>query len=79
MAAVKVILLSVLIIAIAFAGLALQILFRKGGKFPNTHVSGNKYLRSKGVTCIQTYDKIEQSKVRKELRFKGMTVYHPNN
>ena len=76
---VKVILLSVVIMAIAFAGLALQILFKKGGKFPNTHVSGNKFLKSKGVTCIQTYDKIEQSKVKKELRFKDFTLYHPDN
>ena len=78
MAILKVILLSVVILAIALAGLAVQILFKKGGKFPNTHVGGNRYLRSKGVTCIQTYDKIEQSKVKKELRFKDLTLNHPH-
>ena len=78
MAILKVILLSVVILAIALAGLAVQILFKKGGKFPNTHVGGNKYLKSKGVTCIQTYDKIEQSKVKKELRFKDLKLNHPH-
>jgi hypothetical protein len=73
---VKVMLLSVAIMAIAFVGLAVKILFKKGGKFPNTHISGNKYLRAKGVTCIQTYDKMEQSKGKKILRFKGLTLGH---
>ena len=78
MTILKVILLSVVILAIALVGLAVQILFKKGGKFPNTHVGGNKYLKSKGVTCIQTYDKIEQSKVKKELRFKDLKLNHPH-
>ena len=78
MVILKVILLSVVIVAITLLGLAVQILVKKGGKFPNTHVGGNKYLKSKGVTCIQTYDKIEQSKVKKELRFKDLTLNHPH-
>jgi hypothetical protein len=76
---VKVLLLSVVIMAIAFVGLAVKILFKKGGKFPNTHISGNKYLRAKGVTCIQTYDKLEQSKGKKILSFKGLTLSRPDN
>ena len=74
MVVIKVMLLSVAIMAIAFAGFAVKILFKKGGKFPNTHISGNKYLRSKGVTCIQTYDKLEQSKGKKVLRIKGLNL-----
>lgn len=79
MVVVKVILLSIVILAIVFVGLAFQILFKKGGKFPNTHIGGNKYLKSKGVTCFQTYDKIEQSKVRRELRFKELTLDHSDD
>lgn len=78
MAILKVIILSVVILAIALVGLAIQILVKKGGKFPNTHVGGNKYLKSKGVTCIQTYDKIEQAKVKKELQFKDLTFNPPH-
>ena len=46
---IKVILAAVVLMALAFAGLAITILVKKGGKFPNTHVSGNKYLRKKGI------------------------------
>ena len=27
------------------------------GKFPNTHVSGNKALRKKGIGCVQSQDR----------------------
>lgn len=74
MVVIKVMLLSIAIMAIAFAGLAIKILFKKGGKFPNTHISGNKYLRAKGVTCIQTYDKMEQAQGTKVLRIKGLNL-----
>lgn len=78
MAILKVIILSIVLLAIALVGLAIQILVKRGGKFPNTHVGSNKYLRSKGVTCIQTYDKIEQAKVKRELQFKDVTFNPPN-
>ncbi len=62
------------LIALAMVGLTLNILLKKGGKFPNTHVSGNKYLKSKGITCVQTYDKMEQEKAGKEIDFGSMRV-----
>lgn len=71
---VKVILLAVVIIGLAMLGLATQILLKKKGQFPNTHIGSNKYLKDQGVTCAQTYDKMEQAKARKELRFKAFTV-----
>ena len=70
----KVFLLAVALMALVVVGLALQILFKKGGKFPNTHIGSNKYMKEHGVTCAQTFDKIEQEKVRKELRFKQLSV-----
>jgi hypothetical protein len=76
---VKVMLLAVAVMAIAFVGLAVKILFKKGGRFPNTHISGNKYLRAKGVTCIQTYDKLEQSRGKKVFSFKGLKLGHAVN
>lgn len=74
MLVLKVFLLSVAIMALVLVGLALQIIMKKGGKFPNTHIGSNKYMKENGVTCAQTYDKIEQAKVRKELRFKQLSV-----
>jgi hypothetical protein len=70
----KVIFLAIILMIMVVAGLALQTLLKKGGKFPNTHVGSNKYLKSKGVTCAQTFDKMEQAKVRKELNSRKFTV-----
>ncbi|MBL7967967.1 MAG: hypothetical protein JNK09_13275 [Prolixibacteraceae bacterium] len=70
MAILKVVLLAIAIMALVFVGLAVQTLLKKGGKFPNTHIGSNKYMKANGVTCAQTYDKIEQAKAKKELRFK---------
>jgi hypothetical protein len=69
-----VILLAVILIAFAFAAFAIRILLKKGGRFPNTHVSGNKYLKSQGISCIQTYDRMEQANARKKVDFKDLTV-----
>jgi hypothetical protein len=69
-----VLLLAIVLVAFAIAAFAIRILIKKGGRFPNTHVSGNKYLKSQGVTCIQTYDKMEQANARKKVDFKKLTV-----
>lgn len=41
----------------AFAGFATQILLRKGGKFPNTSIGGNKKMRELGITCAKCDEK----------------------
>ena len=28
----------------------------KGGKFPNTHVGGNRDMRERGIGCVQSQD-----------------------
>ena len=50
-----------LIVAICIALLALQILLKKDGKFPNTHVSSNPAMRKKGIKCVQAQDREAQS------------------
>jgi hypothetical protein len=74
MEVIKVILLAVALVSIALLGLATQILLKKGGKFPNTHVGGNKHLKRQGVHCYQTQDKIEQKNARKEVDFKNVKI-----
>lgn len=51
------ILISVLIVAICVALLAINILIKKNGRFPNTHVSGNKAMRERGIGCVQSQDR----------------------
>lgn len=65
----KVFLLTVGILVLSMAGLAITMLIKKGGKFPNTHVSGNKHLKKNGVYCSQTQDKLEQRDAYKNLKF----------
>lgn len=62
------ILISVLIVAICMLLLSIQILFKKNGKFPNTHVSGNAALRKKGIHCVQAQDK--EARLKKTWNFK---------
>jgi hypothetical protein len=70
----KVILLAIGLVGIAMAGMALNILVKKGGKFPNSHISGNKYLKQNGIYCAQTQDKIEQASAYKKIKFENLTL-----
>jgi len=70
----KVTLLAVALVSIAILGLAVRILIKKGGKFPNTHVSGNSYLKKNGIYCYQTQDRIAQREARKEIKFNELTI-----
>lgn len=56
----KTMLLCVLIIAISIALLAIKIIIRKNGRFPNTHVSGSKAMRKRGIGCVQSQDRMAQ-------------------
>lgn len=69
-----VLILAVTLVALAFAGFAISILVRKGGRFPDTHISSNNHLKSQGISCAQTYDRIEQSKARKLIRFSQLQI-----
>lgn len=49
----KVFLLAVLLLAIAVAGMAVTILVKKDGKFPDGEISHNKELRRRGIICAK--------------------------
>lgn len=61
---IKTILFTLLIVAICILLLGFKVFFVKGGKFPNGHVSGNKALRDKGISCAQSQDREAQKKSR---------------
>lgn len=50
-------LLAVLIIAISFVLLAITIIIKKNGRFPNIHIGGNKEMRKRGIKCAQSQDR----------------------
>lgn len=70
----KVILLATALVAIGIFGMAVRIVFLKGGKFVNTHVGGNKYLKRQKIPCAQTQDKIAQRNAWREINYKKVTV-----
>ncbi|MDX9881802.1 MAG: hypothetical protein RBS73_07020 [Prolixibacteraceae bacterium] len=70
MASIKIILLAVALVALALLGLAIRILLKKDGQFPNGHIGGNKHMKERGISCATSFDKMEQAKAKKELQFK---------
>ena len=53
----KTLLFTLLIIAISIALLSITIIIKKNGRFPNTHVGGNKHMRKRGIKCVQSQDR----------------------
>ena len=47
----KIILLSIVLLAFAFAGIAVKILFKKNGEFAGTCASNNPLLNKEGESC----------------------------
>ncbi|MBS4809866.1 MAG: hypothetical protein KH058_03710 [Bacteroides sp.] len=56
----KTLLITLLIVAICIALLSVKILCKKNGRFPNTHVSGSKAMRKRGIGCVQSQDREAQ-------------------
>ena len=48
------------IVAICMLFLSIGIIFK--GRFPNTHVSGNKEMRKRGIGCVQSQDREARKK-----------------
>ncbi len=69
-----VLLLTIVLVGLAMAGMAITILVKKGGKFPNTHVSGNKYLKRNGVYCSQTQDRLAQASAYKKVDYEKLKI-----
>ncbi len=50
------ILITVAIIGIAVALLGIKVFFVKGGKFPGMHISSNKEMQRRGISCAVSTD-----------------------
>ncbi len=68
----KVVLISIVLLAVAFVGLAISILIKKNGRFPEIHIGRSKELKKRGISCATSQDKAEQNKMKiKTLQYKG--------
>lgn len=47
----KTLLFAIVLVALAMLGLGITMLFKKGGRFPETHVGHNKEMKKRGVSC----------------------------
>ena len=56
----KTLLFTLIFVAICLAFFAIKILFKKNGRFPNTHVGHSAAMRKRGITCVQTMDALER-------------------
>lgn len=65
-----VILISILLVGLAFAGLGVNILFRKNGRFPQTEVGSNKNMKNLGITCTKQ-DEMKAFRKEKRARMAG--------
>ncbi len=53
---IKLLIISAVLIALAMIGLGISMLIKRGGRFPDTHISHNKEMRKRGITCAQQSD-----------------------
>lgn len=51
---------AVVLVGLAVLGLAIGILLKKDGKFPELHIGRNEKLKEKGITCATSQDKLAQ-------------------
>lgn len=71
---IETIAITMLIVAICIILLAIKIILKKNGRFPNTHVSGNKALRKQGIGCVQSQDR--EARASKRIRVSERRVHN---
>jgi len=49
----KVLILAFILVGMAFLGLALRIIFVRGGRFPQISIGKNRQMRELGITCVK--------------------------
>ncbi|MEL7589210.1 MAG: hypothetical protein AAGU19_21030 [Prolixibacteraceae bacterium] len=70
----QIFIVAVALVAIAFIGLAIKAIVARKGRFPNIHIGSNQALKERGISCAQTYDKLEQAKANRPLKFKPLSL-----
>ena len=57
---ITIFIILVILIGLSLVGLGLSIIFKKGGKFPETHIGKSKAMKDRGITCANTTDRNER-------------------
>lgn len=56
----KILLFSVLIIAISMALLCVKLLFKKDGEFSSMHIHDSQAMKDRGIHCVMEQDREER-------------------
>lgn len=51
---------TLIIVGISMAFLAIKLIVKKNGRFPNTHIGHSAAMRKRGITCVQSMDAMER-------------------
>lgn len=54
---IKLMLISLAVVAVAFALLSIKVLLKRNGKFSSQHVHDNPGLRKQGIHCVVDQDR----------------------
>ena len=54
---IKLMLISLAVVAVAFALLSIKVLLKRNGKFSSQHVHDNPGLRKQGIYCVMDQDR----------------------
>lgn len=54
---IKLMLISLAVVAVAFALLSIKVLLKRNGKFSSQHVHDNSGLRKQGIHCVMDQDR----------------------
>jgi hypothetical protein len=49
----KILIIAIVLLSLSLAGLMLNILVKKKGKFPEYRVGHNRAMREQGITCVK--------------------------
>ena len=64
----KVFLFSAIILAICIVFLCVNIIFKRKGEFPKTHVSSSKAMRKRGIGCAQSQDRMARMENKRAIK-----------
>ena len=66
----KIFLIAVILVSVAFIALGIGIFFRRDGKFPETEIGKNKKMRELGIYCVKCEERKEWNKSRRNRKTK---------
>jgi hypothetical protein len=69
----QLVVITVVLVGLVMMGLSFNLIFRRRD-FPETHVGHNKEMKKKGITCVKTFDKMEQNKAWQKDRFSNLLL-----